>query len=220
MSWLVLHVGAWSALLVSRGSAAGSGHSRASLVRSHDAAMSRLMYGQSPEDGVSTTTTEAPEAPVPREIDPLGRCIIPMWNSRDFVCQEHIDVSSFNMFEDHRGRVRKRLEDGQDCTVQCPDPRYWQVVQEAELYPTIRCTRGVLKTQAGGIVKEVSCATGSAFKCSLLLLVLMVLLGPCIAWKSITKAAPPPPDPAARPIEIVDEPGSPAAEASAPGGGG
>ncbi|CAE7460109.1 unnamed protein product [Symbiodinium natans] len=201
MRSLVLHVGVWSALLVGALSASSS-DARASIIRSHEAVFSRLMNWQPSEGGDSEETTGAPT----REIDQLGRCVIPMWNSRDFVCQEHIDVSGFNIFEDYRGRVRKRLEDGQLCTVQCPDPRWWQIPWDDE---QILCTRGVLKTHAGAIVQKIDCRTASSFKFSVLVLVLIAVLGPVLALRSAAKPAPPLPGPTAQPIQIVDEPDSP-----------
>mmetsp|Transcript_42866 Transcript_42866/g.79938 ORF Transcript_42866/g.79938 Transcript_42866/m.79938 type:complete len:221 (-) Transcript_42866:25-687(-) len=207
----VLHVIACSCLgPTSSASLSGARLAGASIIRAQDGDdRSQLSVSQS-SGGMAGTTTEASTSfEQVREIDPTGRCIIPMWNARDFVCEEHIDVAAANMFEDYRGRVRKKLEDGQVCTVQCPDPRWWQMPwDDAEIV----CTRGVLKTNAGAVVRKIDCRTTSSFKFMVLLLILVVAAAPLFALRMSRKPASiPPPGPASQPIEIVDEHVSPEA---------
>eukprot|EP00913_Durusdinium_trenchii_P015787 g14835.t1 len=74
----------------------------------------RLSLDQSPEAAGTAT-----EAPVAREVDAFGRCTIPMWNARDRKNQrpDSGDRHGFRMRRAFAGRLRKKMDDGQSCTV-------------------------------------------------------------------------------------------------------
>ncbi|CAK8999942.1 Uncharacterized protein SCF082_LOCUS51202 [Durusdinium trenchii] len=159
----------------------------------------RLSLDQSPEAAGTAT-----EAPVAREVDAFGRCTIPMWNARDFACDEHLQVEAINMYEDSRGRLRKKMDDGQSCTIRCPDARWWQVPEFDEM----TCTRGLFKHGEGAIVKKIECSTSNIFKSSVILGVCVVALGIVATWylqrRKSPPAAAPSGTPAPPPIQIVD----------------
>eukprot|EP00435_Cladocopium_sp_Y103_P032654 s1482_g8.t1 len=170
----------------------GSALSRAAIIRHGAERMTHMI-----EQG---TTTEEPEV---REIDAFGRCTIPMWNVRDFVCEEHLQVEAINMFEDIKGRLRKKMDDGQSCTIQCPDARWWQVPWHAEM----TCTRGIFKY--GGdraIVKKIECATSAMFKSAVLLIIALFVLGILVAMHFLRRKSPSasvPSGGASQPVQIV-----------------
>lgn len=147
------------------------------------------------------TTTEEPEV---REIDAFGRCTIPMWNVRDFACEEHLQVEAINMYEDIKGRLRKKMDDGQTCTIQCPDARWWQV----PWYGEMTCTRGIFKYGGdGAIVKKIECATSAMFKSAVLLIIALIALGILVAMHFLRRKSPSaasvPSGGAPQPVQIV-----------------
>jgi len=145
----------------------------------------RLALGENPDEGAKGTTAEE------KEVDPFGRCIIPMWNVRDFACEEHLQVENVNLYEDSKGRLRKKMDDGQLCTIRCPDARWWQVPWHAEM----TCTRGLFKYGDGGdgaLVKKIECATSAMFKSIILLAILLVAFAVLVAIHFLRRKSPGP----------------------------
>eukprot|EP00438_Fugacium_kawagutii_P034631 Skav223587 [mRNA] locus=scaffold689:218970:238492:+ [translate_table: standard] len=170
----------------------------------------------------SQGSREAPHEPqVVREVDSFGRCVIPMWNVRDFACEEHLQVESVNMFEDIKGRLRKKMDDGQTCTIRCPDARWWQVPWRSEM----TCNRGIFKYDGdGAVAKKVECYTSLTFRSSIVLVITVVLLSFCIAIhclrrKSVSTSTPSVPSGGeAQAVPIVRRQAPPAEAAGGTGG--
>eukprot|EP00434_Breviolum_minutum_P031801 symbB.v1.2.028127.t1/scaffold2919.1/size67253/4 len=105
-------------------------------------------------------------------------------------------------------RLRKKMDDGQLCTIRCPDARWWQVPWHAEM----TCTRGLFKYGDGGdgaIVKKIECATSAVFKSIILLTILLVAFAVLVAIHFLRRKSPPAsgadtaPPPPAQAVPIV-----------------
>ncbi|CAE7253032.1 RAB6A [Symbiodinium natans] len=90
-------------------------------------------------------------------IDYIG-CIIPQWTDGDWICAEAADVPDMQIYDDAQHRTRKKLREGDSCTVRCPDPRYWQKPQPAALV----CKSGRWRDQISRVnVKKIECETSA-----------------------------------------------------------
>jgi len=88
-------------------------------------------------------------------IDYIG-CIIPQWTDGDWICAEAVDVPDMQIYDDAQHRTRKKLREGDACTVRCPDPRYWQKPQPSALV----CKSGRWRDQVSRVnVKKIECET-------------------------------------------------------------
>mmetsp|Transcript_2332 Transcript_2332/g.4223 ORF Transcript_2332/g.4223 Transcript_2332/m.4223 type:complete len:398 (-) Transcript_2332:96-1289(-) len=86
-------------------------------------------------------------------------CIIPMWNMNDYTCKEYDDAKvKVSEYTDFTGVRRILVKDGRDCTVQCPNKRWWQAPQ----IQYITCDNGVWRNPSGMLTPEVSCITSSS----------------------------------------------------------
>lgn len=108
------------------------------------------------------------------EIDYIG-CIIPQWSDGDWICAEAADVPDTQIYDDAQSRTRKKLREGDVCTVECPDPRYWQKPEPSSLV----CKSGRWRDEVSRInVKKIRCETGGRWFFMLGILVIPV---PCCA---------------------------------------
>jgi len=90
-------------------------------------------------------------------IDYIG-CIIPQWTDGDWICAEAVDVPDMQIYDDAQHRTRKKLREGDACTVRCPDPRYWQKPQPSALV----CKSGRWRDQVSRVnVKKIECETSA-----------------------------------------------------------
>lgn len=88
-------------------------------------------------------------------IDYTG-CIIPQWTDGDWICAEAADVPDTQIYDDSQSRTRKKLREGDVCSVKCPDPRYWQKPEPAALV----CKSGKWRDEVTRInVKKIQCET-------------------------------------------------------------
>jgi len=86
-------------------------------------------------------------------------CVVPMWNTEEFLCEEHVDVEDEDIYEDVKGVKRKRLNDGRDCSIQCPHARWWQLPSQEILV----CRDGRWRDDTGRPAKELVCDTSNMF---------------------------------------------------------
>jgi len=82
-----------------------------------------------------------------------------MWNSKEFLCEEHADLKDEATYEDAKGIRRKRMHDGADCTCQCPEARWWQVPSQE----TLVCKDGRWRDDTGHPAKDLVCDTSNRF---------------------------------------------------------
>mmetsp|Transcript_18685 Transcript_18685/g.44304 ORF Transcript_18685/g.44304 Transcript_18685/m.44304 type:complete len:383 (+) Transcript_18685:69-1217(+) len=103
----------------------------------------------------ATADTEKDKEIDTSKIDYVG-CIIPQWADGDWICMEAADVPDTQIYDDAQHRTRKKLREGDICTVQCPDPRYWQKAEPASLV----CKSGRWRDEVSRInVKKIECET-------------------------------------------------------------
>lgn len=88
-----------------------------------------------------------------------SECVVPMWNSKEFLCEEHADLKDEATYEDAKGIRRKRMHDGADCTCQCPEARWWQVPSQE----TLVCKDGRWRDDTGHPAKDLVCDTSNRF---------------------------------------------------------
>eukprot|EP00435_Cladocopium_sp_Y103_P045027 s2891_g12.t2 len=110
-------------------------------------------------------------------IDYIG-CIIPQWTDGDWICAEAADVPDTQIYDDSQSRTRKKLREGDVCSVTCPDPRYWQKPEPAALV----CKSGKWRDEVTRInVKKIQCETAGrwVFMLGTLMISLPLCCGCC-----------------------------------------
>lgn len=153
------------------------------------------------------------------EIDYIG-CIIPQWSDGDWICAEAADVPDTQIYDDAQSRTRKKLREGDVCTVQCPDPRYWQKPEPSSLV----CKSGRWRDEVSRInVKKIRCETGGRWFFMMGILVIPVPCCACCAVFAVMRmrrkkdpapAVPPPAQPAAAEAQDPAPAEPPAAQAA------
>jgi len=141
------------------------------------------------------------------EIDYIG-CIIPQWSDGDWICAEAADVPDTQIYDDAQSRTRKKLREGDVCTVECPDPRYWQKPEPSSLV----CKSGRWRDEVSRInVKKIRCETGGRWFFMLGILAIPVPCCACCAVFAVMRmrrkkdpAAPAVPPPAQSAAEAQD----------------
>lgn len=122
---------------------------------------SQDLYLEQPTDETSSaeeasTTDNTSSTMSPREKAMqllLNGCVIPQWRKDDYLCLEHPHVRAFR---DYQGIFRKKLQDGENCTVSCPNLRFWQAPNILNLC----CKEGELLTcQTGTAPVAIRCIT-------------------------------------------------------------
>lgn len=131
------------------------------------------------------------------QIDYVG-CIIPQWTDGDWICAEAADVPDTQIYDDAQSRTRKKLREGDVCTVQCPDPRFWQKAEPGSLV----CKSGRWRDEVSRInVKKIQCETSGryVFLLGSIMMSLPLCCGACAicAFRKMRKKAEPPQPPEA-----------------------
>ncbi|CAE7774239.1 RAB6A, partial [Symbiodinium pilosum] len=152
-------------------------------------------------------------------IDYIG-CIIPQWTDGDWICAEAADVPDLQIYDDAQHRTRKKLREGDVCTVQCPDPRYWQSAQPSSLV----CKSGRWRDQVSRVnVKKIECETAARWFFLVGFLTFGLPLCCCCGAAGVVlrmkrkKKDPPPSEPAEEKAEPAAEGAQGAASAPAEG---
>merc|ERR1712151_74130 len=82
---------------------------------------------------------------------PPGGCVVPMWDSKNFICAEASKVDA--EWEDANGVTRKALENRDACTVECPS--FWKSADVKSMV----CKSGKFKSDEGDKVFGIQCRT-------------------------------------------------------------
>lgn len=99
-------------------------------------------------------------------------CVVPMWNKKEFLCEEHVEVPEDETFTDFNDIKRKKLHDGSSCTTQCPHARWWQVATQ----DVLTCRDGRWRDDTGRPAQELVCDTSNVFYFTTLLVIILIAL--------------------------------------------
>jgi len=117
---------------------------------SQDVSTTQDFFAERSDNSTDSSTTLTPREKQTQLL--LNGCVMPQWKKDDYLCLEHEHVRAFR---DYRGVLRKKLQDGENCTVGCPHLRFWQ----APNVPELSCKEGQLLSRAGTAPVAIRCVT-------------------------------------------------------------
>lgn len=101
------------------------------------------LAGSGPAPPRSAGTSETPAPP--------GACVTPLWTKAAHVCVEGSKAKEFAGFN---GKMHQMAEDGDACTVQCPE-KYWMTPSVEKM----NCENGKWETHDGKAIEGIACKT-------------------------------------------------------------